>query len=357
MGVLPHAPARAVARAGRRGRDLAREAAALSRATRAASRAHRASRLAVVRRARRLRRGQGFEYEEALRFGLLDPAVTDATCAGFVSRHVNMSAQRRLNGADMPPLVGEKLVFHRYCDAIGLPTPPIHGVIDRRGAGWVSERLPDEIVVKPSAGYEGHGVRVLRSAELDALRLRAELAAEREFDTWLIQERLRNHPDLAALGGEETLHSARIVTLVRRDGGVEVLWACVKLGLSGGPVDNFGRGGHGNAVCAVAVGDGALGPALLPRADGCGVAGSPRLPGGARVEGVRLPDWEAAREMVRAAASAFVPLRTLGWDVALTPAGPVVIEANTRWGAMPAPTMRAAVARLEDEAGPSARAA
>src|SRR5512145_2185198 len=147
MGAFPHGPARAVTRAGRRARVMAGEAAALARATRAASRAHRAAPLAVARRARRLRRRQGFEYAEALRLGLLDPAVPETTCAGFVSRHVNMSAQRRLNGADMPPLVGEKLVFHRYCDAVGVPTPRLLGVIDRRGAGWVSRELPEEIVV------------------------------------------------------------------------------------------------------------------------------------------------------------------------------------------------------------------
>jgi hypothetical protein len=94
---------------------------------------------------------------------------------------------------------------------------------------------------------------------------------------------------------------------------------------------------------------------MLPRPGGVGVSTVPRLPGGARVEGVRLPDWQAARQMVRSAAPAFLPLRTLGWDVALTPAGPVVVEANTRWGALPAPTMRAAIARLEAEAPRPAR--
>ena len=320
-----------------------------------------------MRRARRLRRRQGFEYDETRGMGLLDPAVSDETCAGYVSRHVNMAAQLRLNGADMPPLAAEKLLFHVRCEALGLPVPALYGVIDRNGAGWsrtgrpigdaagfaafLAHDVPPEVVVKPSNGYEGHEVRLVRPAETDATALRAELLGHPEFDTWLVQERLHNDPALAALAGADTLHSARIVTLVNRGGEVEELWAMMKLGLSGGPVDNFHGGELGNALCTVDMESGRLGPAMLARPDGCGVTTTPTLPDGRPLEGVLLPHWQAARALVGRAAPAFLPLQTLGWDVALTPAGPVLVECNTRWGAAPQPTMAAVIERLEAEAG------
>jgi hypothetical protein len=342
-----------------------REAASLARATRTATRAHRASPLAVVRRARRLR-ARGFEYDEALRLGLLDPGVPDAVCDGHVSRHANMDAQRRLNGADMPPLAAEKLLFDARCRALGLPVPPLLGVVDRNGAGWshtgrpigdaagfaafLAEDVPEEVIVKPSAGYEGRGVRLVRTAGADAAALRAELLGHPQFATWLVQERLRNHPALARLGGTETLHCARIVTLVDRRGAVHELWASVKLGLAGGAADNFHGGAAGNGICLVGLEDGRAGPFVAARPDGCGFTRSPVAPDGRPVEGAVLPDWEAARALVRRAAPAFLPLATLGWDVALTPAGPVLVECNTRWGAAPDPSMRAHVDRLEAEA-------
>ena len=342
------------------------DAVSLARAARAAARAHGAHPLAVVRRARRLRRRSGFEYGEALRMGLLDPAVPWDVCEGHVSRHVNMAAQRRLNGADMPPLSDDKLLFDVRCRALGLPVPALLAVIDRNGVGWsrggravgddagfaafLAHDAPAEVIVKPSGGYEGHGVRLVRTAEADAAALLAELLGHPEFGTWLVQERLRSHPALAGLAGAGTLHCARIVTLVDRAGRVHELWAAVKLGVSGAAADNFHGGVTGNGLCLVELEEGRVGPFIAARPDGCGFVRSPAVPGGRRVEGLVLPHWQDARALVRRAAAGFLPLITLGWDVALTPAGPVLVECNTRWGAAPDPSMRAVVARVEAEA-------
>lgn len=43
---------------------------------------------------------------------------------------------------------------------------------------------------------------------------------------------------------------------------------------------------------------------------------------------VRIPFWDELQELVRAAARELAPLRAIGWDVAITPDRPVLIEAN-----------------------------
>ena len=48
-------------------------------------------------------------------------------------------------------------------------------------------------------------------------------------------------------------------------------------------------------------------------------------------EGVRLPFWAEACHLVRQTAVKFIPIRTIGWDVALTPDGPVIVEGNIWW--------------------------
>ena len=47
--------------------------------------------------------------------------------------------------------------------------------------------------------------------------------------------------------------------------------------------------------------------------------------------GFELPFWSEARRLVERTALLFLPVRTIGWDVALTPNGPVVVEGNVWW--------------------------
>lgn len=52
------------------------------------------------------------------------------------------------------------------------------------------------------------------------------------------------------------------------------------------------------------------------------------------LQGHQLPHWPDAIALVtRAHRTAFPRFVSLGWDVALTPDGPVLIEANAGWGA------------------------
>lgn len=276
-------------------------------------------------------------------------------------------------------LSGDKSVFYRYCAAFGIPTPKLFGILDRRGTSWsttggffydraafgefVARDLPGEFVVKPSLSGMGDGVRSL-TKDGDALvhfggeittaeGLWDELMADPEHDEWIVQERMRNHPDLVALGGDQSLHGVRMTTIVARDGRPDLLFAFLKLSIGGTVSDNFLGGASGNGVAQVSVEDGRVGPLLVPDPERPGI-GFRRLTHspttGAPVEGLVLPDWEAARRLVLDAAPRFLPTRALGWDVALAPAGPVTLEANTRWLLLPLPTMRPVYDRVVAEA-------
>jgi hypothetical protein len=49
---------------------------------------------------------------------------------------------------------------------------------------------------------------------------------------------------------------------------------------------------------------------------------------GAALAGLALPDWQRAADLCRYAASMFPGIRTQSWDIALTDAGPVILEFN-----------------------------
>ncbi|HTI33289.1 MAG TPA: sugar-transfer associated ATP-grasp domain-containing protein, partial [Miltoncostaea sp.] len=297
--------------------------------------------------ARRLRRDGAWEYREALEAGLLDPSCSEATRRSMISRHARREAQTRLNPLAFEPFTEEKLTFSRHCEAVGIPSPALYGAVGRAG-GWCAAtgrlvndagafaamvaRLPERFVVKPTWGYYGLGVRALERRAVDARALHAELAADPEFDLFLVQELLVNHPEVEALTGSPVLQTVRLNTIVRRDGDVVLVLPTMKLATGSGDADNYRSGETGNGLCDVDPVTGALGPVTTLGPEGRGATSASVLPNGRRVEGWRLPMYQEACALVRDAAPHMLPMRTIGWDVAITPGGPVVVEANNYWG-------------------------
>jgi hypothetical protein len=371
---------RLVPRSVRRGVDPLRDAlwwvrhapgllAVSSRAVAAAG----GDRRAAMVRLRRLRTS-GFTFEEALEQGLLDPAMPEATVDGHAPRHVALLAQARMNAAALEPLTTEKAIFYRYCAALGLPVPELLAIVPRETPGWgIGERvladadafadhllsLGRDVVVKPSGGGEGVGVRVLRrepealvdagtDAPVDLPALWEELRGDAEFACFVVQERMRNHADLTSLVPATALHTMRLVTLVPRSGGApRVSQSSIRLAIGGGVTDNFAHGRTGNGYCEIDPETGRLGPLRRAREDGCGFVDSPFLPDGTRIEGMRMPMWDEALALAFRATPHFLPVRSIGWDIAVTDRGPVLIEANRMWTPFPQPHLAATLAELE----------
>ena len=49
------------------------------------------------------------------------------------------------------------------------------------------------------------------------------------------------------------------------------------------------------------------------------------------IEGTKLPCWEEICDLAVSVAPHFLPMRSIGWDIALTPEGPKIVEGNARW--------------------------
>jgi hypothetical protein len=110
------------------------------------------------------------------------------------------------------------------------------------------------------------------------------------------------------------------------DGDARVIAAALRIGLGQAPVDNFSQG---NLAAPIDLTTGRLGPAVYKQQRSGRLAAHPVT--GSRIEGREVPDWNRAVAMLEAAAAAtpFNPVQ--GWDVAFTPSGPVIVEANGRW--------------------------
>lgn len=337
-------------------RSLPARLAALVRDLDRARRRHAAGWGFMLARARALVGGRGFRPRHALALGLFDPALPEASLRATVPKARLLRLQARANPPFLQALTEDKSVFYPYCSASGIRVPRLLGVSARpvgrsadgralaSGEDWeaFAASLPDDFVVKPSRGAYGLGVRMFRrqgDAWCDSTGSRhasgALAAATRthpRYQEFVIQERLRSHGALERLSDTEYLQTARIVTWVRDDGGVDIPIALFRIITGDSVVDNFASGCTGNVHCLVDPLDGTLEDAVGLRRDGLGVqrhAIHPRT--GAGFAGFSLPCWDAACALARRAALLFLPLRTIGWDVALTPDGPCLVEGNMWW--------------------------
>ena len=206
--------------------------------------------------------------------------------------------------------------------------------------------------MKPAHGALGRDVRVvvrderglrdLTDGPVSPGELAGRLAA-RPVHAWVVQRRLHNHPAMQGLGAPEALITSRIVTV--RDGDHASVWFAVVRVPRGGVVDNISAGGVEVHVDLVT---GTLTHGVAKAEDAVGVVRLDRHPAGGPWDRWAVPDWDDAVGLALRAARAFAPMVVVGWDVASTPDGPVLIEGNA-WadppyalppGPFPAPLSR-----------------
>jgi hypothetical protein len=324
-----------------------------------ARRHYQVGRVALARHLFDLYRRTGLRPIEALEAGLGDPRLPEGVRAACFTQRELMALQDQLNPVKLTALTEDKSVFYPICDAMRIPVPVTYAVI-ARGGGWVgpmlpiasrddwlqclSCALPSTFIVKPAAGVYGEaisawtrigdevrnhtGEQCTLAALCDALR------CDPKYDRFIFQQRLDNHDEILRLTDCPFLQTVRIASFLDSHGVAQLLYAEWKLIVGNHVSDNFMRGRNGNLMANIALDTGVLGPARMPAADGVGYVAVPLHPvTGLRIEGNVLPSWHEVRELVLRAASLFAPLRTIGWDVAITPTGAVIIEGNRWWDA------------------------
>jgi hypothetical protein len=238
--------------------------------------------------------------------------------------------------SDTRHTLGDKLLFAESCQRHGIRTVPILMEIrEGKALPMAADTLPPEdLVIKPRRGRGGRGVvrwsyrgdgqyESSAGGVLDRDALVQFLCKKSWEQPYLVQPRLVNHSALGDLR-PGLLKTVRMLTCTNETGDGEVTNASFRLGGTNPIVDNMHRGG---IAAAVDLASGKLGPAIgmSPRADWVR-----RLPeNGAPIEGRELPLWAEAIELACLAHRAFAPRVVIGWDMALLPDGPCVLEGNS----------------------------
>ena len=284
--------------------------------------------------------------------------------SGYVPlRWIESEFRQTLNPAASTAVLKDKLEFSRFYAARGLPVASVFGFFHpEAGRGDVprpvrdavelarvlAERAPGRFVAKPVGSIGGKGMMLLeitRDGRLVDGRTgvsvqTGELARWMESDIavrqpredsgtgYLLQEYVRGHPLMNPFAGA-ALNTVRIATLRGRDGTIRLDFAMLRVARPGAVTDNLHQGG---LVASVDVRNGRIagatfgyenraGPWIERRPENL----STRFPAGF------VPEWAGLAATARRFHEATPGLQSVGWDVALTPDGPVVLEGNDNW--------------------------
>jgi hypothetical protein len=252
-------------------------------------------------------------------------------------------------------LVRNKVLFHEHCLASKLPDIPIlcrvGGSADPLGgavelvedAGRFAELLesaPPRLFAKAIGGAHGEGAMLVARLEGgyeygsqrgSAAELFAHLKqACGPTSGFIIQPHVRPHPKMLPLSSPKGLPTARVVTAMR-PGGPEPIFAFLKIPVGASVTDNFAYGTTGNLLAEIDVSDGTLGCAFKSmRKDWPVMVRVAEHPdSGFPVAGSRMPFWNEIVRVALRGQESLPALKTIGWDVAASCEGVVLVEANS----------------------------
>ncbi len=174
------------------------------------------------------------------------------------------------------------------------------------------------IIAKPVDASCGEGVQKFTQedfADSEAFyeKLKADASAQ------LLEDYVVQHPELSALY-PYSVNTLRIMTLIK--GETIHIIASIRIGNGGKVVDNINNGGM---VTQINLETGEL---MYPACDMDGKLYEIHPMTGHPIKGFVIPYWKEAVALCKEAALVIPQIRYCGWDVAITPEGPVFIEGN-----------------------------
>ena len=297
-----------------------------------------------------LLRGRGkLALSEYVQHGVYDAALSEDEKRRFLSESLHWPITRRCCDFSWQAATEDKWLFSRIFERSAVPVPPTLAAIDPGARVWPGTRtlrtpieLRDFIVAhtreygavfgKVNAGLASFGAFLVLEGDGERLHVHGDgwmdyetfLASFVGDSAYLLQPRERNHPFFARW--TEHLATVRVYLLLGRGGGAHIPFTVLKLPSSDNIADNFWR--PGNLVCELDSDTGRVRKARTKDALGTTDHGSHPITG-APLVGEALPMWDRVLDLARTCAPVFAPVRYQSMDIAITPAGPKLVEINT----------------------------
>ncbi|NMH87415.1 sugar-transfer associated ATP-grasp domain-containing protein [Flavivirga algicola] len=248
---------------------------------------------------------------------------------------------RSLHNPDYVALINNKLYFALFCERISIKTPKLISynlgsnfffnnevvkITDKEKLVDFFEVLFDKnkidaLFFRPPSDYGGKGCFKITKEDIENNLdgLYQNLVNGNFVHTKVVKQ----HDDINKIHSK-SVNTLRIISLLTLEGHIEIISAFIRFGVGDSVVDNATSGGF---FVGINLEDGTLQPIghYLSQHGGEEITEHPDS--GYKFEGFKIPYYKEACDLVLDTAK-IIPDGLIGWDVAITSNGPVIIETN-----------------------------
>lgn len=258
-----------------------------------------------------------------------------------------------INPKNYASLARDKYLTHIFLESAGIPMPQLYAYYNANSSpygrvacdyetlrGVLFKNSVQDCVVKP-ASDSAHGNNVfvckgiyygdddcfLIKSDEERVSLRSLCNSCKKTPLLFEQRVVQSHRfDLL---NPSSINTVRIMTSLYPGGKSTVFASWMRMGRKGSDVDNASSGG--NVDCAVDVESGKCYNASQFNSFSDVVRIERHPDSGEQVEGFLIDDWDGIKSALCDYQSRIPYLKAIGWDVAITENGPVIIEINNWW--------------------------
>ncbi|OEK08540.1 hypothetical protein A8C32_03545 [Flavivirga aquatica] len=242
---------------------------------------------------------------------------------------------------EIASILNNKLSFAHYSENNNLPTPTVISYNLRNNFFFNNEITTiftkedivlffekifkktnnDKLFLKLLEGYGGHGYILLDESKLiDQIKTYGNSMLKTSY---IHQELVIQHPDINKIYSN-SINTLRIDTYIDKKLEAHVLSALIRFGSGNSHVDNTSGGGYSISINADS---GKLQGKLRQDVTKGGRVHTKHPDSNVILEDYKIPFFEEACLLAKQA-SKNLPNRIIGWDIAITKNGPVIIEGN-----------------------------
>lgn len=297
----------------------------------------------------RLSRKKQFSFDEYYKYEF--DKQSEEFIASFLSESEQSPLIRLLNPKKYYIIARNKYFAHLFLEKTGITKTDLYcyyhpegRYVENDGIGYdyhsvrviLKSKNVESCVIKTTESSYGEGVIVIKKIDyreddcyMHSFNERViKLKEILKYEPLIFEQVIRQTAQFKGFN-PTSVNTVRFMTTLYPDGNAYIIGTFVKIGRAGSCVDNAGAGG--NIDVGVDIESGKI--FKVTQFDGWrktrSITHHPDT--GALLEGVVIENWDSIKETVISFQKSMPFLKAVGWDIAITDKGPVVVELNDNW--------------------------